>query len=110
MNRRTTNSVSVTAALLGGTLLAGCVESGSTQSDSMAAAPLSSEVKALEGMRAGGLDSEMNRLGFSNVGGYKTDSASITTWWNPRGEQCVKVETRDGRADSIESLYKGNCL
>jgi len=104
-----TTKLFFTAALLGGALLAGCVESGGTRSDPMAPAPLSSEVAALEGMRARNLDSEMNRLGFTNVGGYKTEGASITTWWNPRGEQCVTVETRDGRAASIESIFKGNC-
>jgi len=97
------------AALLSGALLGGCVESDSTRPDPMAPAPLSSEVAALQGMRSRNLGSEMNRLGFTNIGGYKTDDASITTWWNPQGEQCVKVETRDGRADVIESLYKGNC-
>lgn len=100
---------SIIAMLLGSTLLTACVDSGSTRSDSMAPAPLSSDVKALEGMRARNLDSEMNRLGFTNVGGYKTDTASITTWWNPQGEQCVKVETRDGRAASVESIFAGNC-
>jgi outer membrane murein-binding lipoprotein Lpp len=104
-----TTTLFTASALLGGSLLAGCVDSGSTRSDSMAPASLSSDVAALEGMRARNLDSEMNRLGFTNVGGYKTEGASITTWWNPRGEQCVKVETRDGRAASIESIFKGNC-
>ena len=109
MHIRMTNKLFVTAALLGSTLLAGCVESSSTQSDSMAPARLSNDVAALEGMRASNLDSEMNRLGFTNVGGYKTDDASITTWWNPRGEQCVNVTTRDGRVASTESIFKGNC-
>ena len=44
------------------------------------------------------------KFGFS-----KTDNASITLWWNPRVEQCVRVETRDCRAASIESVYAGNC-
>ena len=109
MHLQLTTKLSMTTALLGTALLAGCVESGSTRSESMAPAPLSSEVKLLEGMRARNLDSEMNRLGFANVGGYKTDDASITTWWNPQGEQCVNVTTRDGRAASIESIFAGNC-
>ena len=109
MPRPTISTLSLAAALLGGALLAGCVESGSIQSDSMAAAPLSSEVRSLEGMRARNLDSEMNRLGFRNVGGYKTDDASITTWWNPNGDQCVNVTTRDGRVAATESIFAGNC-
>ncbi len=109
MYEKTALGISIAALLLSGLLLTGCVDSGSTKSDSMAAAPLSSEVEALEGMRARNLDSEMNRLGFTNVGGYKSEDASITTWWNPRDQQCVKVETRDGHADSIDSIFKGNC-
>ena len=61
MHPRMTTKLCFTAALLVGSLLAGCVESVSTRSESMAPAPLSSEVKALEGMRARNLDSEMNR-------------------------------------------------
>jgi outer membrane murein-binding lipoprotein Lpp len=109
MSRRIIPTLSIAAALLGAASLSGCVESGSTQSDSMAAAPLSAEVRSLEGMRARNLDSEMNRLGFRNVGGYKTDDASITTWWNPNGEQCVNVTTRDGRVAATESIFAGNC-
>ncbi len=100
------------AALLGSALLTGCAGTGGSTSNSgqgMQANPLSSDVRALQGMRAGSLDSEMNRLGFSNVGGYKAGGASITTWWNPNGEQCAKVETREGRVASIEALYAGNC-
>jgi outer membrane murein-binding lipoprotein Lpp len=109
---RTTIKLSMTAALLGSTLLAGCAgTSGSTgtSGQGMQANPLSSDVSALQGMRAGSLDSEMNRLGFTNVGGYKASGASITTWWNPNGEQCAKVETRDGRVADIEPLFAGNC-
>jgi hypothetical protein len=51
----------------------------------------------------------MDRLGFTGVGGGKTEGASVTTWWNRRGEQGVRVETRDGRAASIESRCKGIC-
>ena len=75
----------------------------------MQANPLSSEVRALQGMRAANLDSEMNRLGFRNVGGYQSGATAYSTWWNPRGEQCAKVETREGRVADIEAIYAGNC-
>lgn len=75
----------------------------------MQANPLSSEVRALQGMRAANLDSEMNRLGFRNVGGYQSGGGAVSTWWNPRGEQCAKVETREGRVADIEAIYAGNC-
>jgi hypothetical protein len=65
-----TTRLSKMSALPGTALVTGCVESGSTGSESMAPAPLSSEVKALEGMRTRNVDSEVSRLGFTNVGGY----------------------------------------
>lgn len=96
----------MSAALLAGALLAGCAtDPGGSQSK----APLSSDVRALEGMRAQNLNGEMNRLGFTHVGGYQAEGAAITIWWRPRDEQCVKVETREGRAASMEALYAGNC-
>jgi hypothetical protein len=104
--KRTIATSLLTAVTL---VLAACGGSTSAGGSGWEVTPLSSQVKALEGMRARNLDSEMNRLGFTNVGGYKTDNASITTWWNPRDEQCVSVTTRDGRATSIEPLYAGNC-
>ena len=110
MHLRTTSGLLMTATLLASVLTAGCAGTGGgAGSGGWDTAPLSAEVKALEGMRARNLDSEMNRLGFASAGGYKTDNASITLWWNPRGEQCVRVETRDGRAASIEPVYAGNC-
>ena len=95
--------------LTASTLALTACSGGSTTSGASGweATPLSSQVKALEGRLARNLDSEMNRLGSTNVGGYKSDNASITTWWNPRGEQCVSVTTRDGPAASIE--LAGDC-
>lgn len=112
MNRIPTTRFLTAVLVLGSALITGCAGSGGSTSSSgqgMQANPLSSEVRALQGMRAANLDSEMNRLGFTNIGGYKADGASITTWWNPNGEQCAKVETREGRVADIEALYAGNC-
>lgn len=75
----------------------------------MPANPLSRDLRALRGMRAANLDSEMGRLGFSNLGGYQSGGAVVTTWWNPNGEQCAKLENREGRVASIEAPYAGNC-
>lgn len=88
----------------GGLLLTGCVDSSSTKSDAMAAAPLSSEVKSLAAC-ARDLDSGMKRLGSTKAGGYKSKGASVTTRWNPQSEKSVNVGTRDRRADSIESVF-----
>lgn len=60
-------------------------------------------------MCACGLDSEANRLGLRNVGGASTEDALITTWWNPNGDQCVNVTTRDGRVAATEPIFAGNC-
>lgn len=99
--------ITLTAALLGVTLLAGCVDTGTTRPDTGSAGKV--DLSSLMGMRAQNLDSEMNSRGFSNVGGYKTDAASITTWWNAAARQCVKVETREGRVAGTEGIFEGNC-
>lgn len=65
---------------------------------------------SLVGMRARNMDSEMARMGYRNVGGYKTDAASFTTWWNAGSRDCVSIETRDGRVASAKSIVEGNCL
>ena len=112
MKRTATLHLLIATLLLGGALLTGCAGTGggtSTSGQGMQANPLSGDVRALQGMRAANLDSEMNRLGFSNVGGYQAGGAAVTTWWNPNGAQCAKVETREGRVASIEALYAGNC-
>lgn len=70
------------------------------------AAPSTSD---LVGMRARNIDSALGQRGFSNVGGYKTNDASITTWWHPGSETCLSVTTRDGRIAAIDPIFKGNC-
>jgi hypothetical protein len=64
-----TSRLVMSSALLGGPLLVGSVDSGSTRYGSMAPAPLSSEVAKLGGVRARNLGYQMNRLGFTNIGG-----------------------------------------
>ena len=61
-------------------------------------------------MRGRGLDGVMSARGFSNKGGYKSDGASMTTWWNADTRQCISVETRDGRVANAETIVEGNCL
>ena len=61
-------------------------------------------------MRARGLDGVMSARGFSNAGGYQSDGASMTTWWNADTRQCISVETRDGRVANAETIVEGNCL
>ena len=61
-------------------------------------------------MRGRNLDGEMGGRGFTNVGGYKSDGASMTTWWNADSRQCISVETREGRIAKAETVVEGNCL
>ena len=61
------------------------------------------------GMRARDLDSTMDSRGFTNKGGYKQGNSSFTTWWNAPTQQCVSVETKEGRIHKVESIFEGNC-
>ena len=63
----------------------------------------------LVGMRAGSLDAEMTGRGFKNVGGYQSNNASFTTWWNAGSRECLSVETRQGRVAKAEAIAEGNC-
>lgn len=69
MRSSMTSRLVMSSALLGGPLLVGSVDSGSTRSDLMVPAPLASEVTKLQGARARNLGYQMNRLGFTNIGG-----------------------------------------
>ena len=61
-------------------------------------------------MRRRGLDGEMTGRGFTKVGGYKSDGASMPTWLNAGSHQCISVETRDGRVADAETIVEENCL
>jgi hypothetical protein len=64
---------------------------------------------SLVGMRACNMGNEMRRMGFNNVGGYKTDDASYTTWWNAASRECVSIETRQGKVANAQPIGPGNC-
>ena len=74
-----------------------------------AAQPQKVNLDDMVGMKAAYLDSDMESRGFKNVGGYQSDGAAFTTWWNASTKQCVSVATREGRVDKIESIFEGNC-
>lgn len=77
---------------------------------SIDAAPAAEKgLSELVGMRGRNLDYQMSERGYSNVGGYKSEGASFTTWWNSGKRDCVVVEMRDGRVAGIESVVAGNC-
>ena len=64
----------------------------------------------LVGERARHMDSVLESRGFTNTGGYKTDTQSITLWWNANASQCVKVVTEQGRFKEYSNIAEGNCL
>jgi hypothetical protein len=67
------------------------------------------DLQDLVGAKASGLDSTMERRGFSNTGGHKKDGAAYTTWYNRSAHQCAEAKVSDGRIDSIKSLGEGKC-
>ncbi len=98
----------VPVALLSATiLLGGCVDSETTRETSGAAPKINPST--LVGMRAGSLDAEMGRQGFTNTGGYKADGASMTTRYKATAHQCISVETRNGKIANAENIVEGNC-
>lgn len=97
-------------ALLSITILLGaCVDDVTTRDDSGGLAQQMNP-NELVGMRGRSMDDELNSRGFSNVGGYKNDGASMTTWWNAGSRQCISVETREGRVSKAATIVEGNCL
>lgn len=64
----------------------------------------------LVGARAQNMDAVLQSRGFTNTGGYKTDTQSITRWWNPTALQCVQVVTEQGRIKEYSNIAGDNCL
>jgi hypothetical protein len=67
-------------------------------------------VNDLVGARGSSADDALNRRGFTSKGGYQSGNKSLVTWWNGNTRQCVQTVTKDGRIQSINPLYEGNCL
>jgi hypothetical protein len=87
--------------------LGACVDTSTTREPTGSTQQM--DPNTLVGMRGRNLDSEMASSGFKNVEGYKTDAASMTTWWNTASHQCISVETREGRIAKAENIVEGNC-
>ena len=56
------------------------------------------------------MDMQLRDRGFVDKGGYKTEDASVTTWWDASSRQCLSVTTRQGRVAEAETIVEGNCL
>lgn len=107
MQKHSTPSITLIAALLGATLLTGCVDNRTTRPEDSTGGKV--DLSSLVGMRARNLDSEMTKRGFGSTGGYQAQGAAITLWYNRGAHQCVKVETRQAKVAIIEDIAEGNC-
>lgn len=72
-----------------------------------AAAPGS--VRDLIGARAAGGESTLETRGFTLTHGMARDGGKINYWWNPNTKECVKVDTYDGKFDSIDQVSNADC-
>lgn len=61
------------------------------------------------GARAGQAEGELQRRGYTNVGGQTGDDRSYTNWWNADRRQCVTIATMNGRYDSITTTPAPDC-
>ncbi len=73
----------------------------------MAAPPGS--VRDLVGARASGGENTLEERGFSMISGSTSDGGKINYWWNPNTKECVKVDTYDGKFDSIDIAKNSDC-
>jgi hypothetical protein len=76
------------------------------------AAPLYAQSTGLEdmvGARAGQAEGEIQRRGYRNVGGEKSDDRSYTYWWSDERRQCVTIATMDGRYASVTPSPAPDC-
>jgi hypothetical protein len=72
-----------------------------------AAAPGS--VRDLIGARAAGGESTLEERGFTMIHGSTRDGGKVNYWWNPNTKECVKVDTYDGKFDSIDIATRSDC-
>lgn len=61
------------------------------------------------GARAGQAETELERRGYSNVGGEQGDDRTYTYWWNPERRQCVSIATMNGRYSSVQPTTSPDC-
>lgn len=73
----------------------------------MAAPPGS--VRDLVGARAAGGESTLEERGFTMHHGLTKDGGKVTYWWNPNTKECVRVDTYNGKFDSIDRASNSDC-
>lgn len=65
-------------------------------------------LRDLIGVRGSSGEAELERRGYTNVGGEKTDSASMTYWTDTEG-RCIVVTTIDGEYRGINFTSDDKC-
>jgi hypothetical protein len=66
-------------------------------------------VADLVGARAAGGESTLEERGFTLHHGLTKDGGKVNYWWNPNTKECVKVDTYDGKFDSIDKTSNSDC-
>jgi len=95
--RHVARATAIVASLLLATGLPAATSAQSTGLDDMV------------GARAGQAEGELQRRGYVNTGGSKSDDRSYTNWWNASRRQCVTIATMNGRYASITPTTAPDC-
>lgn len=74
-----------------------------------ASAKSANDLRDLVGARAAGAESDLQSRGWVQTGGKKSAGASYTFWWNGGRQDCVMVETANGRYASIVDVSPIDC-
>ena len=74
-----------------------------------ALAAKASDLRDLVGARAGQAEGDLESRGWASMGAHKTSTGIYTYWWNAQGKDCVRVNTRDGRYESITDAKANDC-
>ena len=63
----------------------------------------------LVGARAGSGEAELERHGFTYIGGHEGQNYVHSYWWHAGDRNCVEVKTADGRYDAIVNAPNRDC-
>ncbi len=75
-----------------------------------ATAQTASNLRDLVGARAAGAESDLEARGYTFITGHEGNrNNKFNFWWNGRGRNCVRVETRDGRINSLVDTTGADC-
>jgi hypothetical protein len=85
------------------------VASGLLAPESASAQSTPSHLRDLVGAQARSGDGAMHERGYVHIETHKWSGASFGNWWNGARRQCVTVETRNGRYESIHESRDSDC-